>query len=265
LLIIECVYKNIGEVADVGMSSVEVKKVKEQLRRKIWNLLEERNVALFPKPVHGRIPNFKGADTAARMLIKLSEWNKAFVVKSNPDSPQYHLRLQALREGKVVVMATPRLLNGFIILDPRLIPQYKLPQAATIAGAFKYGRLISLREIPRIDLIITGCVAVNGKGVRLGKGGGYSELEYGILRELGVIDESTPIVTTIHDLQVVQEDIPLEVHDYTVDYYATPSRLVKLDERFKYRPRGIYWELLTPDKRQLRVIGELMELTKKTS
>lgn len=245
----------------MSKSDSSVKKIKDEIRWRIWRLLEETNTAAFPRPVYGRIPNFKGADIAARFIIELEEWKKARVVKSNPDSPQYHLRLQALREGKILVMASPRLLNGFILIDPAKIPQSKLSQVATIAGAFRYGRLVSLREIPIIDLVVTGCVAVNEKGVRLGKGGGYSELEYGILRELGLIDEKTPIVTTIHDLQVVKDEIPLEIHDYTVDYYATPTKLYKPDSKYKYRPRGIYRELLTPQLRELRVIKELFEIT----
>jgi 5-formyltetrahydrofolate cyclo-ligase len=245
---------------DLNMETKDVKKLKNEIRRKIWDLLEEKDVAAFPRPVHGRIPNFKGADVAAQRITGLPEWQKASVVKSNPDSPQYHLRLQALREGKILVMATPRLIHGFLVLNPRLIPTSRLSQAATIAGAFKYGRLISLREMPNIDLIVTGCVAVDRRGARLGKGGGYSELEYGILKELGVVDEKTPIVTTIHDLQVVSEEIPMEVHDYTVDYYATPRRLVKIDGGFRYRPRGIYWDLLKPELRELRVIKELIEI-----
>jgi len=78
-----------------------------------------------------------------------------------------------------------------------------------------------------------------------------------------LIDEKTPIVTTIHDLQVVKDEIPLEIHDYTVDYYATPTKLYKPDPKYKYRPRGIYRELLTPQLRELRVIKELFEITGK--
>lgn len=244
------------------MNKELVKQVKMQIRRKVWSTLEELNIAAFPRPVYGRIPNFKGADVAANLLSSLKEWQNADVVKSNPDSPQYYLRLSALREGRLLIMATPRLLRGFLLLDPRVIPSSRLSQAATIRGAFKYGRIVELKNMPKIDVVVTGCVAIDRKGARLGKGGGFSELEYGILRELGVIDDNTPVLTTVHDLQIVDDDIPVELHDLTIDYYATPTKLVKVESGFKHKPRGIYWDLLTPSLRELRVIREIEEIVK---
>lgn len=253
---------NYLNMASVGGREA-VKEIKAQIRSKIWSLLEELDIATFPRPVFGRIPNFKGAEVAASKINSLIEWQRAQVVKANPDSPQYYLRLKALREEKLLVMASPRLQKGFILVDPGKIPQSALTQAATIKGALRYGRVIRLSEIPTIDIVVTGCVAVDRRGVRLGKGGGFAELEYGILRELGVVHENTPVLTTIHDLQVVEQQIPLEVHDMVIDYYATPTRLVKVDTTFKYKPKGVYWELLTPQLRELDVIKELQKLKKK--
>jgi 5-formyltetrahydrofolate cyclo-ligase len=243
-----------------GLTGKSVDEVKAQIRAKIWRLMEEANIASFPRPVYGRIPNFKGADLAAEKITRLSEWIKASVIKANPDSPQYYLRLRALLEGKVVIMASPRLREGFLLLNPRKIESSKLSYAATISGAFKYGVPVKLVEIPPVDLVVTGCVAVDKRGVRLGKGGGYAELEYAILRELGVVTESTPVVTTIHDVQIVDE-IPLEPHDLTVDYYATTSRLVKIEPR-GYKPKGVLWDSLSEEHRNLGVIKELRALIK---
>jgi len=128
--------------------TLNVKEQKQLIRERIWRLLEEKKVALFPRPVYGRIPNFAGAEIAAQRLLSLKVWEKGEVVKSNPDSPQVHVREQALREGKTVVMATPRLLNGFLVLKPGLIEPYRIREAATIKGAFKYGRRVPLGVIP---------------------------------------------------------------------------------------------------------------------
>jgi len=241
-------------------TSKSIDEVKASIRERIWRLMDEQNITTFPRPVFGRIPNFKGADIAAKRITQLSEWVRASVIKANPDSPQYYLRLEALLSGKIVIMASPRLKSGFIVLNPRNITPSKLSYAATISGAFKYGLLVKLKDLPPIDLVVTGCVAVDKRGVRLGKGGGYAELEYAILRELGVVDENTPVVTTIHDVQIVDE-IPLEPHDLTVDYYATPSRLVKIEPR-GYKPRGIFWDLLGDEYESLEVIRELKALIK---
>ncbi len=236
---------------------MDVKEYKNMVRRKIWDLLEKKNVARFPRPVYGRIPNFEGADVAALRITRLKEWVNARVVKFNPDSPQKPLRRLALLSGKIIVMATPRLREGFLLLDPKRIPPGKIGYASSIRGAFIYGRRIRLSEIPHIDLVVTGCVAVDKRGARLGKGGGYAELEYAILRELGLVSDDTPVVTTIHDLQLV-DYIPLEPHDLTIDVAATPTRLLFF-KGVKQRPKGIIWELLG-EKARLKVFEELKKI-----
>ena len=231
---------------------------KEAIRRHIWRLLEERGVARFPKPILGRIPNFQGAERAALRLMELREVRAASFVKVNPDSPQRPVRRLLLEGGKHVLMPTPRLRGGFLLLDPRRIPRHLYDKASTIRGAFKLGRILSLDELPEIDLIVCGSVAVTREGHRVGKGGGYSELEYGILREVDAIDDGTPIATTVHDLQIVDE-IPLDPWDFTVDVIATPRRLLRVAGE-RRRPGGIIWELVSEEMMEkMPILRELMK------
>jgi 5-formyltetrahydrofolate cyclo-ligase len=58
------------------------------LRKRIWDYMEEKDIARFPRPVHHRIPNFVGADLAAERLADLPEFRAANMIKSNPDTPQ---------------------------------------------------------------------------------------------------------------------------------------------------------------------------------
>jgi hypothetical protein len=60
---------------------------------------------------------------------------------------------------------------------------------------------VGLSDMPRPDAIVCGSVAVTRDGRRCGKGEGYSDLEFAILRELG--HPPVPVATTVHDLQVV--------------------------------------------------------------
>lgn len=235
----------------------DIKELKQKIREHIWNLLETRNIAKFPRPVYNRIPNFQGAEEAAEKLFKTNIWFKSSAVKVNPDSPQRIIRYRALIEGKVVVMASPRLKQGFILLDPVTIPYNKYSYASTITGAFKYGKLVSLKQIPKIDLVVTGCVAVDLKGNRIGKGGGYGELEYAILRELDLINNNTPVATTVHDLQII-DSVPREEYDLAVDIIATPTKLYHIEPR-PSKPRGIFWDKLG-DKAELSVIKELRRI-----
>ncbi|MCS7367461.1 MAG: 5-formyltetrahydrofolate cyclo-ligase, partial [archaeon YNP-WB-062] len=74
---------------------------KEEIRNEIWRKMTETGITLFPG-AYGRIPNFIGAEEAAKNLIQLDLWKKAEVVKVNPDSPQRPVRRYALMHGKTL-------------------------------------------------------------------------------------------------------------------------------------------------------------------
>jgi len=223
--------------------------------------MEERGIARFPRPVFGRIPNFVGAEKAALRLVEQGEYLRAKVVKVNPDAPQHSVRFKVLSDRKTLLMPTPRLRKGFMVLDPHIIPSRLHIDASTLRGSFKYGRPCHLGELPKVDLIIAGSVAVSKEGIRIGKGGGYSEIEYAFLREVGAVDETTPIFTTIHDIQVV-DDVPWEPHDLIVDLIITPTRTIRV-KRQRERPKGILWEKITAQ--QLQDIPVLLELKRKVN
>jgi len=229
---------------------------KEAIRREVWRLMEESGVARFPKPIVGRIPNFEGSERAAQRLTSQREFQSAGVVKVNPDSPQAPVRRSVLLTGKLLIMPSPRLRRGFLLLDPKRIPRRFFMKASTIRGAFKHGTFCSIEDFPKVDLIVAGSVAVSKDGVRIGKGGGYSEIEYGVLRELNLVDEETPIFTTVHDVQVIDE-APKEEHDLVMDAIVTPSKVVRV-ERKHPQPKGIIWKKVT--KHELEDMPILHEL-----
>ena len=111
----------------------------------------------------------------------------------------------------------------------------------------KFGRLIGLDEIKKIDLIICGSVAVNRRGARVGKGGGYSDLEFALLTENKKISAKTPIVTSVHALQILDEDLPMTEHDIPLSAIVTPGEIIEIDANFP-RPKGIYWRMLAQEK-----------------
>jgi 5-formyltetrahydrofolate cyclo-ligase len=202
---------------------IEIAEKKAQLRNKIWTLLEQKGVALFPLPIRDRIPNFVGSDQAANLVRTLPEWEKAKVIFSNPDYAQKKIREFALKEGKILIMASPRLKHGFLRIDPQDV-KGREEFASSIKGAFKYGEPAKAEEMPKPDLIITGCVAVDLKGWRLGKGGGYGDVEIKRIKDqFGKI----PVVTTIHHLQLV-ETVPHADHDTKVNIIVTPKKIYRI-------------------------------------
>jgi len=112
-------------------------------------------------------------------------------------------------------------------------------------------------ELGHIDLVVAGSVAVNRSGARLGKGGGYSDLEFALARQLGSVNESTPVLTTVHNLQVIDERIPMTSHDVPVDLIVTPDQIICTNRR-RPKPRGIQWEDLSPE--QLAAMPPLLAL-----
>jgi 5-formyltetrahydrofolate cyclo-ligase len=96
-------------------------------------------------------------------------------------------------------------------------------------------------------LIVCGTVAVNHEGVRVGKGGGYSDLEFALLVERGLVNSDTTIVTTVHDLQLINERLPETDHDFRVDAVVTPTRVLRTAGH--HRPPGVLWGHLDAEKR----------------
>jgi len=193
--------------------------VKQAVRERVWSLLERERVARFPG-ARGRIPNHVGAAAAAERLAELPEWREARVIKANPDMPQLRVRKRALAEEKLVYMAVPRLRDESVFV--------RLVRGASIKAAMGDGVPTAIEELERIDLVVCGTVAVNRDGVRAGKGGGYSDLELALLIEAGLVDAATAIVTTVHPLQLLDEELPETEHDFRVDWIVTPDEVVAI-------------------------------------
>ncbi len=230
---------------------------KQELRERVWDELEESGEARFPFPPHGRIPNFAGAEQAAERLENTKAWNDADIVKSNPDSPQRPVRRRALEAGKVVYMAVPRLRNEecFLQLDPSKIED--IDHATTLGGSSELGTQVGPDEMDAVDLIVSGSVAVTERGERVGKGEGYSDLEFAILREFGLVDDETTTVTTVHEIQVVDEPIPTAAHDVPIERVVTPDRSLRAESPGE-KPAGIAWDALDDERiGEIPVLGQM--------
>src|SRR5262245_38402007 len=230
---------------------------KSAARQWVWDRLSAEGVARFPFPPHGRIPNFAGAEVAAARLLDIEPWKSATAVKVNPDSPQRPLRAAALRRGITIFVSTPRLRGGFKKLDPRHIPSDKIEEAASLSRGNRWSEEVALAEMPELDAIVCGSVAVTRDGRRCGKGEGYSDLEFAILRELG--HPPVPVATTVHDLQVVAS-VPRDPTDQPLSVSATPTRAIRI-KRPNAAPTGIDWTRLTAeDLEKMRILAELKRM-----
>jgi 5-formyltetrahydrofolate cyclo-ligase len=223
---------------------------KAALRTEVWDAMRAARVARFPGAA-GRIPNFTGAEAAAGRLRATAEWRAARTIKANPDSAQLPVRQRALEDGKTVYMAVPRLADEqpFFALDPDHLAGTPRT-AASISGAARSARRVALTDLAPVDLVVVGSVVAGTDGARLGKGGGFADLEYALATAAGLIGPHTLCVTTVHELQVRPADtIPRTGHDVPVDFIVTPERII--DCRAAHGPRapaGIRWDDLTEEK-----------------
>lgn len=227
---------------------------KARIRQQVWDHLEAARIARFPFPPHGRIPNFAGAREACLRLFEWPVLAAAKIIKVNPDAPQRPLRLEALRRGITVLVPTPRLRAGFLRLDPACIATEEYAAAASLSKMHRFAEELELDALPTPDCLVVGSVAVSERGARCGKGEGYADLEYGILRSLG--HPPIPVASVVHDDQIVEE-IPRDATDLPLSIIATPTRLLHVRNP-PPGPPGIDWSRLSEeDLVAMPVLAEL--------
>jgi len=228
---------------------------KDTIRRYVWDILAAEHLSVDP---YGRIPPFDGQNRAAERLRRWPRYREAQCLMVVPDETLLQVRANALRDGKRLVVATPNLEDGFHLLDARAIPPGRWMRAVRPSGVREHGRRLptSRDGLGNIELLITGAVAVDASGGRIGEGKGYFDLEYGILRHLECIGEETPLVGVVHECQILAQ-VPTEASDVSLDWIVTPERILPCQGGIP-RPEGIPWDRLTP--RQIRNMRPLWEI-----
>ncbi|RZC38293.1 methenyltetrahydrofolate synthase domain-containing protein [Asbolus verrucosus] len=241
-------------------SSVE-ENSKQSFRKKVWEYLEKNKLVNFPRPAFGRIPNFKGAEKAAAKLLDLEEFKTAKSVEVNPDKPLEASRILVIENDKILYVPIPKLQEGLLkkISFCNEDKPKNIRQTVTRWGIETLGKLVDFEDNLHVDLFVLGSVAVSKDGHRIGKGKGYADLEFAILKEMKAVDDNTIIVTTVHDSQVF-DSLPDEIfrkHDVPLDYILTPTQIIKAEKKLP-RPEGIYWDLLS--QRRLNLMPVLQKI-----
>ncbi|MEG3978654.1 5-formyltetrahydrofolate cyclo-ligase [Microcoleus sp. herbarium8] len=242
---------------------------KDLLRTKIWSLLKQQAASIGD--CFGHIPNFVNADMAADNLANLPIWQQAKTIKCNPDSAQIPVRMRALQDGKRLYMAVPRLTDDrcFVELTAADLQRQNVsiaesalakPSKRIARKALDCGKLVSFAEMEPIDLVIVGCVAAGRSGGRTGKGAGFADLELAMLTEFGLVQIDTPIVTTVHPLQVVADSrLPMQPHDWPLDWIVTAGEVIETNTSYP-RPTGLNWDSLRSEQlAQIPILRKLRE------
>lgn len=223
---------------------------KASVRERVWS--ELRKVAVPDSRFHfdfGEfIADFDGGEAAVDRLTAHRFYRQSRFIFITPDNCLDRLRLQALLDGKTVLMTTYSIKRGFWLLDPAWISSDLYLYASTLDGMERVGKPVTLSDIakmPVIDYMVTGTGAINHDGVRFGKGHGFFDAEWGMLYQLGRISADTPSAAVVHDCQVLEEKLTPDVYDTVADVIFTPTRTIEV--KSPHKPTcGILWDRLDP-------------------
>ncbi len=215
---------------------MSLKEEKESIRKSIYDKLFHEGQSLRPNGDYGKIPDFKGSDIAAELLASTDEWKSSKTIFCSPDSAQIPVRYLALKDNKNLIMASPNLEHGYLFLDGSRL-NGKEKEASTKEGAFNhcdkffdFGEKTSSANESfdiAIDMVVEGSVGVDRFGNRIGKGKGFADREIEDLLNKNLINENTPLVTTIHPFQLI-DHVPMESHDRNVNMIVTTDEIIRI-------------------------------------
>ncbi|WP_295721846.1 5-formyltetrahydrofolate cyclo-ligase [uncultured Methanobrevibacter sp.] len=198
---------------------------KDILRKSVYDAIYNDGFSNRPNGDYGKIPDFKGSVIAAELLRTTFQWKTAQTIFSSPDTAQKPVRYFPLEDGKDLIMASPNLQHGYLFLKSSKITSFV--EASTKDGAFKFSEDLNIEDYPKVDMVVEGSVAVDKKGNRIGKGKGFGDREIQDLLNRKLIDNNTPIVTTIHPLQLVDSVIN-DQHDKVLNMIVTTDKIIRI-------------------------------------
>lgn len=211
------------------------------------------------------IPDFLGSKKCTEKIRRMDVYKKARLFFITPDNCLETLREACIRDRKAYLMTPYAIERNMFLLSPRNVPRGKEELSSVLDGAERFAKSMSLRQVKklgRLDALVTGASIVNTEGVRHGKGHGFFDVEWAIFRDLGMVDDSTPIITVAHDCQVTTRTFPVSPNDTIIDYIVTPSRVIRVKTQ-RPKPRGIDWKLLPAEMfARIPPLQELAGMTK---
>jgi 5-formyltetrahydrofolate cyclo-ligase len=245
-----------------GVSPVSNTSFQSDPHASVWDRLRE--VARPDSRLHFDFahihPDFEGSDQAAKRLLDEGIAADPALVFAVPDGAVQSARELLLRRGARILLSTYCMRRGFRLLDPGRIDAADYAFAATLDGVERFGIEVTVAEMAKLgplDLVLTGAAAVSSNGTRVGKSYQYFDIEWGLLAEIGLVNDRTPAAVIVHDVQLMPGKIAPLPREAVPDYIALPSRLIHLESRPK-RPRGIDWANIDAD--ELEQMPALIEL-----
>lgn len=196
----------------------------------------------------------------AESLRKQPEYRQSKILFVSP-SPQLHqIRINALLDGKLLLMPGPAIKKGFYRFAPYKTSFKDLGHATSLKGVELFGKLLDGTTLKglHVDMALTDCQAVDPSGGRLGQGTGFFDLAMGLLAELGGVDGETVFCAVGVQEQVVEEDLPQDSWDVKMNFFLHEEGMVPLQAGNQHP--AILWDDL--EKKRIRKVEPLWQLYK---
>ena len=231
--------------AGIGLSPDERQQIREEVMAQLrpYAFPDTR----FVYDISQFLPAYAGYESLTDTLPALPFWAGSGPVYSTPDNCLEFVRSRLIADRRPLLQ-TIAVRLGFRYFAPGSVDPGFERLAGTLDGAALLSAPIDLtkiRDLGPLDFVITGCRAVTRQGVRFGKGYGYFDLEWGIMSELGIVNDATPVVVACHDVQVLDMDLAPSPVDTLVDWIVTPTESIEV-KRTRPKPLGIRWDRLQP-------------------
>ncbi|MCL4466949.1 MAG: hypothetical protein M1389_13155 [Chloroflexi bacterium] len=235
---------------------------REAIRKRVWG--ELRCVAKPDSRFHwdftAFIPDFEGSANCAATIREMGKFRDAQTILVTPDNNLASLRAYCLTDHKTLVVPTYALSRGFWQITREDVPPGHEEFAATLDGLERFARPYPVEAVgpgAGPTLLITGASVINTEGVRISSDPSYFDLEWLILRTLGMVNAETPIVAAVHDCQLVEWPCEPQPVGSIADVIVTPTRVFQTSQRYR-KPDQIVWEHLAWDV--IREVPMLMAL-----
>lgn len=186
----------------------------------------------------------------AEHLRRLERYRKASVVFIEPSLLLRQARINALADGKVLIIPGAGLKDGFYRLEPYRIPFSQLPRAVSGRELGSFGvKISSAKDFAGtlVNFMVREAWLADRRGYCLGEGKGFFDLSVAILNELGALDRDFQVAGVVRSSNLVIEEIPACEWDVAGDLLLTPDGVVEVVVGDKRGP-VIVWPALTLDR-----------------
>ncbi len=190
------------------------------------------------------------AGKIAEHLRRLDKYRRSSQVFLDPSPLLKQARINALADGKMLIMPGPGLKDGFYRLDPYRIPFAKLALAAVGRELPSFGQKITARSelsLLKVDLLVGEYWVVDERGHGVGEGKGFFDLAVALLAELGGVAEDCQVMIAVQDRARVVSGLAVDSWDIVGNSILTPEGEILVSQHSPCQA-GIVWEVLPLDR-----------------